>query len=99
MVRKMSNEKEPLGLPPGSVRSMIALYFIILGGILIASLVLHGIKIGYDFDIGEILRETIMLIGIIFAFYFGMRSNGSIEYVPKEKIEDMIEESCGDSDG
>ena len=94
----MSNETEPLGLPPGSVRSIIALYFIILGGILISALVFYGITIGYDFDIGEILRETIMLIGIIFAFYFGMRSNGNIEYVPKDQIENMIEEACGETD-
>ena len=55
------NEDEPLGLPKGSVRALIAL------ALVITMCVIAGVK-------NEIPNEILGIVGIIIGFYFGVRT-------------------------
>ena len=55
------NEDEPLGLPEGSVRALIAL------ALVITMCAIAGVT-------GEIPEEILGIVGIIIGFYFGTRT-------------------------
>lgn len=59
-------QNEPLGLPKGSVRAILAL------------LVVVSAIVG-QFIVGSVSSELNTLANVALAFYFGTRSNGSKE--------------------
>ena len=91
-------DDKPLGLNAGSVRSIIALALVFTGIFVFISLTIYGMYKGYSFQLSEILKDLILMIGIILAFYFGMRANkGVIEKLPKEEIVEVIKEVVDDN--
>ena len=82
----VNNNGNPLGLPAGSVRAIIALVSII-------AILLTGI-VGYFKGLTGIPEEMWQVVLIVIAFYFGFRSNGGViqRIPPKEEIINTIKE-------
>jgi hypothetical protein len=66
-------KNQPLGVPEGSVRSILAM--LIVGGFLIFLFFGSGTPLGDNFD--KVLAAYAALVGSVTGFYFGTRPGGT----------------------